>query len=93
MLRWILLAVLVVAVSAAIPLVVMNMPTDEAGAKLIVAPDKERRQGPQGKLFVEGEPVHDFGLMAQWAKDTKTWTVKNVGEGDLDIWRRVRRPC
>lgn len=83
MIRWILLAVLVVAVSASVPIVLSALPSDESGSiDLHPAP---KPTGPVGKLSVEGEPVHDFGIMAQDGHDEKTWVIKNVGEGNLDL--------
>jgi hypothetical protein len=84
MIRWIILAVLVVAVSAAIPFVVTSLPADSTGAT-VLAPVKPKHQGPQGKLFVEGEPVHRFPVMSTRTEGKKTWAVKNVGEGNLKI--------
>lgn len=83
MVRWIILAVIVVAASAALPFLVVSLPTDAAGAKVLSAGPK--KGGPHGKLFVEGKPVHEFPVMAQRSEGKKTWTVKNVGQGDLSI--------
>jgi hypothetical protein len=83
MIRWILLAVLVVAVSASVPIVLSALPSTEGGSTLHPATTKPT--GPVGKLAFEGDRVHDFGVLAQDGHGEKSWVVKNVGEGDLEI--------
>lgn len=88
MIRWILLAVLVVAISAAIPVVLSALPTDSAGSighHPAIASGEAERKGPAGRLVVEGKPEFDFGVMAQHSSDSHDWVVKNVGEKDLEL--------
>ncbi len=84
MLRWIILAVIVVGLSAAVPVLLANLPTDSEGG-LVLARASSERKGPVGKLYVEGDPTHDFGTLSNWATGEKEWTVKNVGQGDLEL--------
>ncbi len=83
MIRWILLAVLVVGISAAIPIVLSALPTDSNGA--VVFQPVSERIGPVGELLVEGKPEYDFGDMAQQSEGKHEWVVKNVGPGDLEL--------
>ncbi len=83
MFRWILLAVLVVGVSAAIPLAISFLPADSSGA--VVLRPVSKRSGPQGKLFVDGDPEFKFGVLSTRTKQSHEWTVKNTGEGDLEL--------
>lgn len=83
MFRWILLAVLVVGISAAIPLAVSFLPADSSGA--VVLRPVASRSGPQGRFFVDGAPEYNFGVLATRTKQSHDWTVKNTGEGDLEL--------
>lgn len=83
MIRWILLAVLVVAISAAVPVVLSVLPADSTGA--ITLHPVPARVGPVGQLLVEGKPEYDFGDMAQQSTGSHDWVVKNVGSGDLEL--------
>ena len=83
MLRWILLIVGVVAVSAAVPIVVANLPANSAGGSSATV--NRESKGPHGRVEVEGELVHDFGILAQLEKGEKTYKFTNVGEAPLTL--------
>jgi hypothetical protein len=84
MLRWVILAVVVVALAAAATVVVdygtSSLPTSWD------LPARANRNGPQPKVEVEGPLTHDFGSMAVQKTGKHSWLVKNKGEGELDLW-------
>jgi Protein of unknown function (DUF1573) len=82
MLRWIGLAVVVVALTAAFTLLSFYNPEPSIGPERPVG----EVSGPQPKVEIEESLVYDFGDMAQFDKGSHTWKIKNVGEGDLDLW-------
>ncbi len=80
--RWVILAVLVVAITAIATVIGQFLPddaTDQGGAYPIVPVTT----GPKPRVVVEGDPVYTFGMMAQRAEGKRTWVVRNEGEGDL----------
>jgi hypothetical protein len=90
MIRWIILAVLVVAVSATVPLVVSNLPAEVSGP--VPASRTEEPAGPPPRVVVEGEPTHNFGMMSEQDEGIRTWLVRNDGEGPLRL-RFIEKPC
>ncbi len=86
MMRWVLLVVLVVVVSAAIPLVLTALPTaDESVPGL--SPVGEERKGPAGEVELSSESKYDFGHLAFGDTGKHTWTIKNIGKGPLDLFK------
>jgi hypothetical protein len=84
MLRWIILAIVVVAISAVATIVVQYGPMSDAGpSPNLAAPEAA---GPQPKIDVPEKLVYNFGTMAQQDKGTHSWVVKNVGAADLEMW-------
>ncbi|ADV62944.1 protein of unknown function DUF1573 [Isosphaera pallida ATCC 43644] len=90
MMRWVLLVVGVVGATAAIkfvPLLLMEAPSQRDVTVPVVGVDPN--QGPRPRLVVLGidkfqsSYVYDFGAMAQNAKGSHEWTIKNEGEADL----------
>lgn len=75
--RWILLAMLVIGLSAGATLLVDRV---EVGGPEIPAPVPT---GPVGRADLDADPVHDFGTMAQKTNGERTWVVTNGGAGDL----------
>lgn len=84
MLRWIGLVVAIVGISAAIPIVVSNLPSDESG-RITALPAPDAPTGPVGKLLIEGPAKHDFGKRSVGSKGDQPFTIKNVGAGDLTL--------
>lgn len=92
MVRWILLAVLVVGLTATATVVVQSVslePSIENGPGFPAALDKS---GPLPKAVVDGELTYKFGSKALHSKFERDWTVRNEGEGDL-ILTLEAPPC
>jgi len=83
MLRWVVLAVVVVALSVAGTFIGPLLSSSVAKAPATVAPVVT---GPAPKAEVIGELTHEFGEMSQESTGKREWKVKNVGEGDLELW-------
>ncbi len=86
MMRWVLLVVLVVVVSAAVPLVLTALPTEEESVPGL-APVGEKRNGPTGAVELDGDSDYDFGFLAYGDSGKHTWTITNAGEGPLDLMK------
>lgn len=84
MLRWIILAVLVVVLSAAATVAVQFLPSGEAksGSPVSYATVPE---GPAPVAVVKEPLGYDFGTMSQLSKGSKAWTIRNEGEADLTL--------
>jgi hypothetical protein len=79
MVRWLLLAVLVVALTAVAAVLSQYLPGPSD--RPTVAPEHE---GPAPIATVlEGDLVHDFGILPQQTVDSWKWTIRNDGQGDL----------
>lgn len=89
MLRWVILVVAVVFLTAAATLVVQYVPDAEEAAKVAVA----EVTGPQPRVVVEGDLIYDFGKMSRFDKASHTWTVKNTGEAPLEVWQDGKTTC
>lgn len=90
MIRWIILAVMIVVVAAAIPLAVSYLPADVAGP--VPSARFDEATGPPPVLVFDDEPTHDFGLMSEQDRGSRAWTLRNEGEGTLQI-RFIEKPC
>ncbi len=85
MLRWVILAVVVVALTAIMTVAMQLVPSSsDAQWDLPVAPVKT---GPAPKAEVDGELTYEFGEMPQQSTGKRTWKIKSVGEADLVIWK------
>jgi len=89
MLRWFLLIVVVVGLTAAATFVIQNAPVADTRTRHAV----DESTGPQPKVEIAEPLIHDFGTMSQESKGSHTWQVKNVGAGALDIWLEGRPTC
>jgi hypothetical protein len=83
MLRWIILAVVVVVLSAAATFLVQYGPMTDVGPSSNLAVNEI--SGPQPKLEIAETLTHEFGAMAQQDKGTHAWVIKNVGVADLEL--------
>jgi hypothetical protein len=83
MLRWVMLSVVVVVLAATATLVVQYGTGSNPDWSL---PAGSTREGPQPRVEVEGPLTHEFGAMSTQKVATHKWTVKNLGEGDLEIF-------
>jgi Protein of unknown function (DUF1573) len=89
MLRWIILAVAVVGLSAAATFLVQYGPDPDAEAKVAV----NAATGPQPKVAVDEQLVYDFGTMSHRDEGKHAWTIRNVGQRDLEIWQEGKTSC
>ncbi|MBX6312874.1 MAG: DUF1573 domain-containing protein [Isosphaeraceae bacterium] len=83
--RWLILAVLVVGLSAAIPLVLSVLPTASTANINEPIPAPVQVDGPVPKVVLDEDTTYHFGTMAQEQYGTHTWTVKNEGPGVLEL--------
>ncbi|RUL87694.1 DUF1573 domain-containing protein [Tautonia sociabilis] len=90
MVRWIILAVLVVLVAATVPLAVSYLPADVGSP--VPSARLEEEAGPPPKAVVEGDDTFDFGLMSEEDEGERTWVIRNEGEGPLRL-RFAEKPC
>ncbi|MGP0069876.1 MAG: DUF1573 domain-containing protein [Isosphaeraceae bacterium] len=83
MVRWIILACLVVVLTVAGTLAVLYSPdtSTEPAFKLHRA-----AEGPPPKLEVVGPTQFNFGTMPKHANGSHSWEIKNVGAGPLNLW-------
>jgi len=84
MLRWVVLAVVVVVVITAATLVMQFAPASSEKWNLPVA---SANKGPLPKVVVEGELTYEFGTMTQQSEGKHSWLFRNEGEGDLQLWK------
>ena len=89
--RWILLAAAVIALTA-----VTTFLTQFVGQEPIETPHPATDSavtGPQPKVEIEENLVHEFGVMSQQKKDSHTWKIKNTGQADLELWLIGKTTC
>jgi len=84
MMRWVVLAVLAVALTATATVVVQSWSeeTSLSGGPSYPAPNP-KPTGPQPRAVVDGELIYKFGRRAQFTTFEKDFVIKNEGEGDL----------
>jgi hypothetical protein len=76
--------VVVVALSAAAAwLSLSTKPGTASNGLLLPGAGEAGATKPSGRAVVEGETVHEFGVMAQQTKGQRDWVIKNEGPGDL----------
>ncbi|WZO99068.1 DUF1573 domain-containing protein [Isosphaeraceae bacterium EP7] len=86
MLRWILLALVVVGLTAGATVALQFMPTLAETPQDLAFPAPEKTAGPAPVVEVDSPVLtHDFGVMAQRNKGKHVWKVKNTGKGDLQL--------
>jgi hypothetical protein len=83
--RWLLLIVVVIALSAGGTIFIqyynsLEKPYDPG--ELVI---KNKPDGPLPFVSIEGDLTHKFGVMSQDDEGTHEWVVKNIGEGDLKL--------
>ncbi len=83
--RWLILAILVVALTATGTVVLQTLPADMPTPGKIEYPAAQVTKGPQPKAVIDGDVTHRFDTMAQRTKDEKVWTITNEGPGDLRL--------
>jgi hypothetical protein len=83
MLRWVILSVVVVGLAAAATFIVQYGAYSTPSWDL---PARSNKNGPLPKVEVEGPLTHEFGMMAVQKTGTHNWSVRNRGEGDLELF-------
>ena len=90
MMRWIILAALVVALVGVGTVVSSYLPeltaSSSNNASTIGIGTVKKPQGPQPKAVVETPFVHEFGTLPQRVTGKHKWKVENTGQGTLDLW-------
>ena len=90
MVRWVILAVLVVVLSTAATVAVQLVSVSSSPGDNPAFPvaNKSVSKGPKPKaVIVEGgSTTHEFGTLPQRVTGKHTWVVKNTGQADLDLW-------
>jgi hypothetical protein len=84
MIRWIVLVVLLVSLSAAGTVAVQlwqSRGSDQPALPRVPVTPK----GPQAKAVVDGKLVYEFGTLPQRTTGKHTWIVHNTGEADLEL--------
>jgi hypothetical protein len=85
MLRWIILTLAVVVLTAIASFLLLLSPDSTTGLRL--PGTSPASTGPLPKLeVIPGQLTHNFGTMLKQSEGTHTWQVKNVGEGVLEVW-------
>ena len=89
MLRWVILVVAVVSMTAAATLVVQYLPDPEDTSKVpaVIPP------GPHPKVVIDQDLIYEFGKMAHHEQGSHTWLITNDGEADLEIWIVGKPTC
>ena len=82
MLRWVVLAVVVVIMVAGATFVSLNATIMEPTA----LPAAPAHTGPSAKVEVPEPLIYEFGAMPQLSTGTHAWTFKNIGDADLELW-------
>ena len=90
MMRWMILAVLVVVLSGVATVAVTYLPEITASSPTGTAPvglgTLNKPQGPQPKAVVETPFTYEFGTLAQRVTGKHKWKVENTGKGTLELW-------
>lgn len=89
MTRWIILTVVVVVLTGAATFLVQYVPDSDPELLSPVV----QQTGPRPKLEITPDLMFDFGVMSQRDKGTHTWSIKNVGEGELELWLEGKPTC
>jgi Protein of unknown function (DUF1573) len=83
--RWLLLVVVVIALSAAGAVLTQYIPSPEEAPAAFPAPTNEEKGPPPLATVEGGDLTHRFGVMAQDDEGAREWVIKNAGEGDLKL--------
>lgn len=90
MMRWMILAVLVVVLSGVATVAVTYLPELTASSRTGPVPvglgTLAKPQGPQPKAIVETPFTYEFGTLAQRVTGKHKWKVENTGVGTLELW-------
>lgn len=93
LLRWLVVAGLIVVLGAAATALVKMMPTEGVqGQQEKEFLDVTKPDGPAGKAVIDSDLNYNFGVLAQNQEGTHTWVLKNEGHGDL-LLSKGRADC
>jgi hypothetical protein len=87
--RWIILAVLVVAISTVATIAVQYLPLDSSPPGSVRYPAASNPNGPKPRVVVDGDLTHNFGTAPQHFLISKDWEIKNEGQADLRLSKGV----
>jgi hypothetical protein len=87
--RWIILAVVVVAISTTATVAVQYLQFDSPTPGEVPYPAGADDSGPKPLAVVDGDLTHSFGVAAQKVNITKNWEIKNEGQADLVLTKGV----
>jgi len=86
MMRWVVLAVLAVALTATATVVVQSWSGETSMSDGVIYPaNTNKAAGPQPRAVVEGGLTYKFGAKAQHTTFEKDFVIKNEGEGPLTL--------
>jgi hypothetical protein len=83
--RWMILAVLVVAITTTATIAVQYLPIDSGTPGDTPFPAPSAKTGPQPLAVVDGDLTYKFGMAAQHVEIKKDWVIKNEGKADLEL--------
>lgn len=83
MLRWILLAVVVIVLAAGSTLVMNSAPAPSPFG----VPVADTTTGPRPKAVIDGDLTWEFGDMGQQQTGKRSWKLTNKGDADLEVWK------
>ena len=84
--RWLILAALVVAISASASVAVHYLPSVHSSTDTLAFPAPPKPAGPVPKVVIEGDPKYEFGKKAQHTEIAREWVIWNKGDGDLRLY-------
>jgi hypothetical protein len=90
MLRWIVLAVVVVALAAAAAFFVNYVPDSGTDPNFPVTPNTA---GPHCKIEISEPLTYEFGTMSHHDGGKHAWEIKNAGEANLELWLDGKPTC
>jgi hypothetical protein len=85
MMRWIVLVVLLVGLSAAGTVAVQLWHSGDSDQPEVPHIPVALARGPRPRAVLDGNPVYEFGTLPQRTTGKHTWTVHNTGEADLEL--------
>ncbi|GAC1466333.1 MAG: hypothetical protein NVSMB9_06770 [Isosphaeraceae bacterium] len=89
MMRWVLVAVIVVLLSSAATVAIQMMPTSTTTnrpAFPLGSASATKARGLEPKAILEGPQRYEFGTLPQRTTGAHSWVVKNEGKADLKLW-------
>ncbi len=89
MARWIILSVVVVALTAVTTFLVQYAADSSDESSYPVA----ATTGPQPKMEIDQDVSYHFGTMSQQSEGSHSWKITNKGEGDLELWLVGNTSC